>query len=173
MPHLQDPDFNQSLIYILEHNEDGAFGVVINQTAGLVLDDVLQQLDIKASDNCDVQQPVLNGGPVYQQHGLVLHCAGPSFESTREFSGGLCVSSSRDVLEALATGQEPVENQVLLGHAGWTAAQLEAEVANNAWITCAAESNIIFSTPLEQRRDAVAKMIGFEWHTVVGQSGHA
>lgn len=173
MPQMEDPNFRQSAIYILDHDDRGAWGLVINQGIGMALADVFEQLDITGARAELLDEAVLCGGPVDQQHGLVLHPPGPSFDSTREFSGGVALSSSRDVLEALAAGEEPRQHLVLLGHAGWAPGQLEQEIADNAWLSCEANPDILFDTALDQRRDAVARLMGIDMHNVVGQSGHA
>jgi len=173
MPQMRDSRFEQSLIYILEHDAEGAWGVVINQTLDMTLHEVFSQLNISpVNDHC-AEDIILKGGPVDTQHGLVLHLPEISFESTRHFDGGVSLSSSRDVLEALAAGQEPEHRLVLLGHAGWGPGQLEDEVADNAWLTCEADLDIIFNTPVSQMRSAVAGLLGVDLNQIVGQSGHA
>ena len=173
MPQLTDDVFGRSLIYLADHNDDGAWGVVVNKPIGLQLGDVFTQLDIPNEDSALRSEEVLQGGPVDQQHGLVLHPPGPSFEGTKDFNGGVSLSSSRDVLEALAAGEAPDNHIVVLGHAGWSAGQLEAEIADNAWLTSPANADILFNTDLENRRDAVAQCIGIDINTLVTQSGHA
>lgn len=173
MPLLREEHFRRSLVYILDHGEDGAFGVVVNHARGMSLNDVFAQLDIESRDNALSNTGVLRGGPVDPGHGLVLHPPGPSFESTRDFAGGVALSSSRDVLEALAKGHEPKKALVLLGHAGWGPGQLEDEVADNAWLTCEAENHVLFDTPLEHRRDAVGRLVGIDIDAMSPEAGHA
>lgn len=168
MPQLRDQEFHHSIVLILEHDDDGAWGVVINKTIDLDLKDVFEQLDIEPSHTLMGSEKVLRGGPVDEQHGIVLHPPGPKFESTREFKFGVSLSSSRDVLEALASGDEPADHLVLLGHAGWGAGQLEAEIASNAWLTCEASTDILFETPLSDRRQRVAELLGIDLDTIVG-----
>ncbi len=173
MPQLRGDEFRNSLVYILDHNEQGAFGVIINQQLGMPLGEVFDQLDIKPTDEQFSTEPVMRGGPVDQDHGLVLHPPGPTFDSTREFNDSVSLSSSRDVLEALASGEEPQVHLVLLGHAGWAPGQLEMEIADNAWLTADADANIIFHTPIADKRDAAAKRLGIDLASVVGHAGHA
>lgn len=173
MPQLRDSWFSQSLIYILEHDAAGAWGVVINQALDMSLAEVFEQLDISATDTVLAQESVLKGGPVDMQHGMVLHLPKISFESTRHFDGGVSLSSSRDVLEALAAGEEPEQHLVLLGHAGWGPGQLEDEIADNAWLTCEANLEIIFNTPVNQMRNAAAGLLGVDLNQIVAQSGQA
>jgi len=173
MPQMQDLTFRQSLIYVLDHDERGAWGVIINQSMGMALGDVFDQLDIESTATTTRRGQVLCGGPVDQQHGLVLHPPGPSFDCTRDFAGGVSLSSSRDVLEALAAGDEPTDYMVILGHSGWAPGQLEMEMADNDWLSCAADVDVMFHTPLSGKREAVSGLMGFDLHSVVGQSGHA
>jgi len=173
MPQTRDSRFEQAVVYILEHDSQGAWGVVINQLLDMRLHEVFSQLDIPI-DNCtSTEENVHSGGPVDAQHGIVLHRPNSNFESTQHFDGGVSLSSSRDVLEALAAGEEPDDHLVLLGHAGWGPEQLENEIANNAWLTCEADTDIIFNKPVDQMRTAVGGLLGVDLNMVVGQSGRA
>lgn len=173
MPQTRDSRFEQAVVYILEHDAEGAWGVVINQLLDMRLHEVFSQLDICAG-NCTVTEEIIHcGGPVDAQHGIVLHRSNINFESTRHFDGDVSLSSSHDVLEALAAGEEPEEHLVLLGHAGWGPGQLEDEIANNAWLTCEADADVIFNKPVDQMRAAVGGLLGVDLNLVVGQSGRA
>lgn len=173
MPQMQDKYFKQSIIYILEHDAVGASGVIINQTLDMNLSAIFEQLDINAEDEQIGKEQIYLGGPVDRQHGLVLHFPEYTFDSTRKFTGGVSLSSSLDVLKALAAGEEPVSRLVLLGHAGWGPGQLEEEIADNAWLSCEASLDIIFNTPAKQMRGAVSQLMGFNIDSMVGQHGHA
>lgn len=167
-----DPPFRHSVVYLIDHDENGAWGAIVNQTSALELGDIFEQLDIKTTLPVE-SESVLFGGPVDEQHGVVLHPSGKHFESTRDFHGGISISSSRDVLETMAVSDEPSKRLVLLGHSGWAAGQLESEIAANAWLTCEADNTVLFDTPVEKRRNAVADLIGVNLDTIVGDSGHA
>ncbi len=173
MPHMQDPHFHQSLIYVLDHGQYGAWGVVVNQMLGMPLGDVFEQLDIASDDPLVSAEEVLCGGPVDRQLGMVLHPPGPQFDATRDFAGGVSLSSSRDVLEAIAAGQEPFVHLIVLGHSGWAPGQLEIEIADNAWLTCEADASVIFNVALKDRRVAAGNLLGVDLLAVVGHSGHA
>lgn len=173
MPQTRDSRFEQAVLYILEHDAEGAWGVVINQLLDMTLYDVFDQLDISAVNCTAPEETVHSGGPVDAQHGIVLHRPNINFESTRHFDGGVSLSSSRDVLEALAAGEEPEDRLVLLGHAGWGPGQLEEEITNNAWLTCEADTDIIFNRPVDQMRAAVGGLLGVDLNLVVSQSGRA
>jgi len=173
MPQMQDACFRNSVIYILEHGEQGAFGVIINDALGMEFESLLAQVDIDIINETARSTTVLRGGPVDAGHGLVLHKPGPSFGVTHDFQNGISLSSSRDILEAIALGEEPATYLVVLGHSGWAPGQLEMEVAENAWLTCRANSDILFKTPLHERRQAVATLMGIDLSNVVGDAGHA
>lgn len=173
MPSLRESDFGGTLIYLLDHGSDGAFGVIVNQRMGMALGEVFEQLDIVASDPAIGEEGVLRGGPIDPGHGLVLHPPGPRFESTRDFDGGISLSSSRDVLEAIAAGEPPERHVVLLGHAGWAPGQLEMEIRDNAWLTCDADVDVIFDTPLPRRLNAAGSLLGIDFQRVASEAGHA
>lgn len=173
MPQLRQGDFADSLVYILDHGAFGAYGVIVNQRVGMALGELFEQLEIPIDDRKAAEQGVLRGGPVDVEHGLVLHPPGPRFQTTRDFMGGVSLSSSRDVLEALACGEPPEQHLVLLGHAGWAPGQLEHEIGANAWLTCDADSAVLFEVPLDQRRDAAGGLLGIDLLHVTSEAGHA
>lgn len=173
MPQMHDGCFYNSVVYVLEHNDQGAFGIIVNDALGMSFESLLAQVDIKLEDESARQATVLRGGPVDEGHGLVLHEPGPDFSTTHDFKHGVSLSSSRDILEAIARGNEPLTYLIVLGHAGWAPGQLEMEVARNTWLTCEAEIDILFKTPLNERREAVARLIGVDMSNLVGHSGHA
>lgn len=173
MPQLTDDVFGRSVIYLVEHTPEGAWGLVINKPIGLQLSDVFDQLDIPNDNEALGNKIVLQGGPVDPQHGIVLHPPGPAFEGTQDYDGGVSLSSSKDALEALAAGEQPDDYLVVLGHAGWAAGQLESEIADNAWLTTPAQPSILFDTEFDDRRDAVAQHLGIDINVLVTQSGHA
>lgn len=173
MPQLKDGDFGDSLVYLLDHGEFGAFGVIINQQMDMDLGDVFEQLDIDDVDPLAAAESVLCGGPVNPEQGLVLHPPGPSFETTKNFRGGVSLSSSRDILVALAAGDSPHQHLVLLGHAGWAPGQLEIEIGANSWLTCDADADVLFNVPTDQRRDAAADLLGIDLMRISSDAGHA
>ncbi|MEE9320949.1 MAG: YqgE/AlgH family protein [Granulosicoccus sp.] len=173
MPQMRDSHFRESLIYLLDHDKHGAFGVVINHNLGMQLGEVLLQLQIKPDTDTISEITVLRGGPVDPGHGLVLHPPGNDYECTRNFGSDVSMSSSRDVLEAIAHHEGPEDYLVLLGHAGWGPGQLEVEIADNAWLTCPATTDIIFHTALDERRHAVGEKFGIKLEQMVGHAGHA
>ena len=173
MPHMADPHFAQTLIYLVEHNEQGAMGLVINRPNGLSLADVLEQLRPESQPPAPCQDlPIFSGGPVQTDRGFVLHPAGPQFQATLEL-GELGLSTSQDVLFAIADGTGPAKYLITLGYAGWEAGQLETELADNAWLTCPADSAILFDLPFDQRLNAAAARLGVNLSLLTSQAGHA
>jgi putative transcriptional regulator len=173
MPSMRDPSFVRSVAYLCQHNEEGAMGIVINRLSEYRLGDVLAQMGLK-SDLADVEDaPVLIGGPVQPERGFVLHAPHGHWESSYKVSDTLCVTTSRDVLVAIAQGQGPQNSLVALGYAGWGAGQIETELKDNAWLTADVDERILFVTPLEQRWDAAAALVGASLSNLAGYAGHA
>lgn len=173
MPLMSDPHFADSVVYLLTHDEQGALGIIINRPSGLTLSDVLEQLQpdksvLAESDN----QDVFVGGPVQSELGFVLHNNGPHYQGTMNF-GALSLTSSQDALSAIAQGNGPAHSLIALGHAGWGAGQLEDELRDNGWLSCKADTNIIFNIPIEERRSAAAALLGVDLERLSHQVGHA
>ena len=173
MPSLHDPNFQQSVVYVCEHNANSALGIVINRPTNVVLGDIFKQLSIAADDLELSQRPVFQGGPVQTDRGFVIHEPSGDWESTLKLEGGLGVTTSRDVLAALARGQGPGRSFVALGYAGWGAGQLETELAANSWLSTPADKRIIFETPVVERWQAAARLIGVDIALLSGDAGHA
>ena len=173
MPHMDDPNFAQSLIYLVDHNDQGAMGLVINQPNGLNLADVLEQLrpEITPAQHCQSLQ-IMTGGPVQTDRGFVLHPAGHHFQATLDL-GDLGLSTSQDALFAIADRNGPTKYLIALGYAGWGAGQLENELAENAWLSCPADPAILFDLPHEERLQAAAKHLGVNLCLLTSQAGHA
>jgi putative transcriptional regulator len=173
MPHMADPTFAQTVTYLVEHNAEGAMGLVINRPHGLSLADVLQQLrpDSTPPERCQ-HLPIFTGGPLQTDRGFVLHPAGHQYQATLTL-GELALSTSQDVLFAIADGSGPDKYLITLGYAGWQAGQLEQELADNAWLTCPADAAILFDTPYAQRLDAAAARLGVNLSLLTSQVGHA
>ncbi len=173
MPNMRDPSFVRSVAFMCQHNEDGAMGIVVNRLSEYRLGDVLAQMGLK-SDLAEVEDaPVLIGGPVQPERGFVLHAPHGAWESSYKISESICVTTSRDVLVAIAEGNGPQRALVALGYAGWGAGQIEAELRENGWLTAPASERILFATPLEQRWDAAAALVGASLSNLAGYAGHA
>jgi putative transcriptional regulator len=173
MPHMADPNFAQTVTYLIEHNEQGAMGLVINRPNGLNLADVLEQLRPESQPPAQCQAlPIFSGGPMQTDRGFVLHPAGPQFQATLDL-GELGLSTSQDVLFAIADGSGPEKYLITLGYAGWDAGQLESELTNNVWLTCPADNIILFDLPFDQRLEAAAARLGVNLSLLTSQAGHA
>ena len=174
MPTLADPNFSQSVTLICEHTDRGALGIVINRPLEMKMSEVLEQLALTTEDPGLRAMPVLRGGPVQLDRGFVLHRPCPrDWDSTLPVSDALHVTTSRDVLAAMARGEGPAQAVVALGYAGWDAGQLEVEVLQNAWLTVPCDESLIFDLPFEQRWHAAARLVGVELSRISHQAGRA
>ena len=164
--------FNRSLTYLCHHDADGAMGIVINQHLDLALSDMLEHLDIETvSDLSDC--PVLAGGPVGTEQGFVLHRGGPKWEGSRAVGEDLSLTTSRDILCALAVGDGPQDYLVALGYAGWGPGQLEEEVSGNSWLTVPADRRILFQVAADDKLAAAGQQLGIDIDLLTAQAGHA
>lgn len=173
MPGLGDPNFHHSVTYICRHDAEGALGIVINRPLDLTLDDVFAQMSLQASNAVLGTPSVLAGGPVQRECGFVIHERGEEYESSLIISDTVSLTTSRDVLVAMAAGQGPARTLVALGYAGWDAAQLDREIADNAWLSVPCEEDILFDTPFEQRWTAAARLLGVDIEQLNHPAGHA
>ena len=173
LPALDDPNFARSVALICQHDEDGAMGVVVNRASDYTLGEVLQQMQLETGNEELRNRIVLSGGPVHPERGFVLHDGGGEWESTLEIGDGLYLTTSRDVLEAMAAGTGPRHAVVALGCAGWGAGQLEYELGENSWLTAPADAELLFALPLEQRWQAAGGRIGVDMSRLTDYSGHA
>jgi putative transcriptional regulator len=173
MPRLEDPNFFHTVTYICEHTSDGAMGIVINRPMDLHLVDILQQLEIQVSSPHAAEQTIYLGGPVQSDRGFVLHESTTEWDSTLRVNEEISVTTSLDILEAIAADKGPAKSLVALGYAGWGAGQLESELAQNAWLSGPAERDIIFSRPSQERWQAAADLLGVDLSLLSGDAGHA
>ncbi|MEH6568514.1 MAG: YqgE/AlgH family protein [Halioglobus sp.] len=173
MPSLSEGIFSQSITFICEHGESGAMGIVINQALELSVDEIFEHLEITSSKDFS-EVPVMAGGPVQIDHGFVLHRnCDTQWEASLHITSEISLTTSRDILRAIAKGTGPKEHVIALGYAGWTAGQLEFELAENSWLTLPADSDIIFATPYDQRLSAAAAVLGIDMNLISAQAGHA
>lgn len=171
MPGLADPRFSQAVIYICEHNNEGAMGIVINQPASISHSELFSQL--KLDKNHSDHSPLLLGGPVKKERGFVVHSGTKQWAATLQISDDISITSSKDILADIANNQGPEEALIALGYAGWTANQLEQEIAENSWLTVQADKRIMFNTPIDKRWLSSAKSLGIDMHLLSSQAGHA
>lgn len=173
MPALEDPYFANALVYICEHNENGALGIIVNRPIDLNLAGLLEKVDLKLEQESIANLPVYFGGPVQLDRGFVLHRPIGHWQSTLAINAEIGLTSSRDVLAAVASSGEPNEILVSLGYAGWDAGQLEDELAQNSWLTVPAQSAILFDLPPEERLPAAMQKLGISFSQLSDVAGHA
>lgn len=193
MPGLQDQAFARSVVYLCEHSERGALGLIINKPSDIKLKGLFEKVDLQLARPDLDDAPVFHGGPVQTERGFVLHepmvgtvqgqkGAEPAdggdtsdavYASTMTIPGGLEMTTSRDVLEAMATGSGPRKVLVTLGYSAWEEGQLESELAENSWLTVGADPAVIFDTPIEQRYDKALLLLGLEAWKLSPEAGHA
>ena len=182
MPGLVDDAFSKSVVYLCEHSERGALGLVINKPSDINLQCLFEKVDLPLRRDDLLLSPVLQGGPVQTERGFVLHeavfadadrPAEPVYASTMTIPGGLEMTTSRDVLEAMSTGAGPRKVLVTLGYSSWGEGQLESEIAENFWLTVAADTTVIFDTPVAERYDRALKLLGLQSWMLFNDAGHA
>ena len=182
MPGLQDATFSKSVVYVCEHSERGALGLVINKPSDINLKDLFDKVDLPLMRHDLLNALVFQGGPVQTERGFVLH--EPTFAaadkpdesvyaSTMTIPGGLEMTTSKDVLEALSTGAGPRKVLVSLGYSAWGQGQLESELGENSWLTVGADMAVIFDTPVEQRYDKALLLLGLQAWMLSPDAGHA
>jgi putative transcriptional regulator len=178
LPALADPHFARSVAIICQHDADGAMGVVINRASEYTLGEVFQQMGIDCDNATLCAQPVLSGGPVHPERGFVLHDGmlhggRGEWDSSLIISDDLAITTSRDILEAMARGNGPKHATVALGCAGWGAGQLEHELVENSWLTAPVAADVLYALPLEARWQAAAGLIGVDMARIADYAGHA
>jgi putative transcriptional regulator len=173
MPALEDPYFSNALVYICEHNENGALGIIVNRPIDMDLAGLFEKIDIKLEQPALARLPVYFGGPVQLDRGFVLHRPVGHWQSTLAITGEIGLTSSRDVLAAVAQEGLPSEIIVSLGYSGWDAGQLEDELAQNSWLTVPARASILFDLPPEERLPAAMQKLGVSFSQLSDVAGHA
>jgi len=173
MPALADPNFVHTVTYLCEHNEEGAMGIVINRPLKVTLAEILDHMGIEPSPQVDGSTPIFMGGPVQPERGFVIHSPVGAWESSLQVTSEIAVTTSRDILTAIAHGEGPAHYQIHLGYAGWGAGQLEQEMADNAWLSGPADSEILFERAVAERWTAAARLIGIDLNLLSSDAGHA
>ena len=182
MPGLQDPLFEHSVVYLCEHSQRGALGLVINKPSDIDLKGLFDKVELPLTRTDLQKTPVFVGGPVQTERGFVLHAATfaddakpehPVYASTLVIPGGLEMTTSRDVLEAISTGSGPRQVLISLGYSAWGEGQLESELGENSWLTVEADARLIFETPVAQRYEQALKLLGLESWMLSPDAGHA
>lgn len=182
MPGLEDAIFSKSVVYVCEHTARGALGLVINKPADLKMAALFGKVDLPLKRQDLTDTPVFQGGPVQTERGFVLHESvfpahdqpeHPLYASTMAIPGGLEMTTSKDVLEALSSGSGPRRVLVSLGYSAWGEGQLETELGENSWLTVDADQSVIFDTPVEERYDKALALLGLQAWMISSQVGHA
>ena len=182
MPGLEDESFARSVVYLCEHSERGALGLIINKPTDITLKGLFDKVDLSLRREDLTKEPVFQGGPVQTERGFVLHepmlmdkgeTDESAYASTMTIPGGLEMTTSKDVLEALSTGAGPRRVLITLGYSSWGEGQLESELAENAWLTVAADLPVIFDTPVPERYDRALSLLGLQAWMLSPEAGHA
>ena len=174
MPNMCDPRFSQTLTYLCEHNAQGAMGLVVNRPLQIPLSTLLEQVAIPKGTPMPSDPPVYAGGPVQTDHGFILHRSAPgAFAATLQVTDEIGVTTSQDILQALAHGEGPTEFLVAIGYAGWGPGQLEQELAENAWLTVGADPDTLFRVPAAARLQAAADRLGVNLQLLAPEGGRA
>jgi putative transcriptional regulator len=173
MPSMGDPNFSQTVVLICDHSSESALGVIVNKPLPMRMAEIFEQLDIEIAAGPLPERQVLRGGPMQTDRGFVVHRAGGEWDSTLKVSDALHVTTSRDILAAMAAGDGPADAVVALGYAGWAGGQLEAEIRANAWLCAPVDPALIFDMPFESRWQAAARLLGVELARLSPISGNA
>jgi putative transcriptional regulator len=173
MPSLSDPNFSQTVALICDHSARGALGLILNKPLPMRMGEIFEQLEISIARGPLSEREVLRGGPMQTDRGFVVHPAGGEWDSTLKVSDAIHVTTSRDILAAMARGDGPREAVVALGYAGWGEGQLEDEIRANAWLSAPVDSAIIFDLPFESRWQAAGRLLGVELSRISAISGNA
>jgi putative transcriptional regulator len=173
MPGLADPNFFHTVTYLCQHTQQGALGIVVNRSAEMKLGEVFKQMNIRVTSLCAAEALVFAGGPVQQERGFVLHTGGGDWDATLAVSASISLTTSRDVIEAIAVGEGPEQYLVALGYAGWGEGQLEREILANAWLNTQCSQQVLFDTPVNRRWQAAAEQLGIDINQLTTQAGHS
>jgi putative transcriptional regulator len=173
MPAMGDPNFAQTVALICDHSSEGALGLILNKPLPMRMSEIFEQLEIEIASGPLRQRQVLRGGPMQTDRGFVVHRAGGQWDSTLKVSESLHVTTSRDILAAMARGEGPDDAVVALGYAGWGGGQLEDEIRGNAWLSAPVDLGLIFELPFESRWQAAGRLLGVELTRISPISGNA
>ncbi|HBG30266.1 YqgE/AlgH family protein [Candidatus Macondimonas diazotrophica] len=173
MPGMSDRNFSQTVTYLCEHNADGALGIIVNRPSDLRLSQLMDQMQLPGPEQPEWDTVVYHGGPVNEERGFVLHEEPGPWDASLFVSEAMHVTTSRDILTAIAKGQGPSRYLVALGYAGWGAGQLEQEMRDNAWLAVPSSSSILFDLPAPERLAAAIGLLGVDWRQLSSEAGHA
>ena len=173
MPAQRNKEFFHTVTYLCQHNDDGALGIIINRPTTMNLGDIFKQMGINDASEKSSNTPIHLGGPVQMERGFIIHDTGVDhWDSSIAISEAVSLTSSRDILEAIAQGQGPENYLIALGYAGWDAGQLEKEMVDNAWLNTPYEESILYETPISQRWTTAANLMGIDINLLTPMAGH-
>lgn len=172
MPNVVGGEFNRTVTFLCEHNDDGAMGLVINRPTDLVLGDMLEHMGIE-HHGLGSDSPVYWGGPIQPERGFVLHPPSSDWEATLTVNNQMSITTSKDILQAIGRDEGPAQYLVTLGYAGWGSGQLEQEIRHNSWLNTPTDSGIIFGMPSNDRWEAAARLLGLDPAALSSSAGNA
>ena len=173
MPYMGDPNFSQTVALICDHSSKGALGLILNKPLPMRMGEIFEQLEITLDKGPLRERQVMRGGPMQTDRGFVVHRPSGEWDSTLKVSDALHVTTSRDILAAMARGEGPMEAFVALGYAGWDGGQLEQEIRANAWLSAPVDLGLIFEMPFESRWEAAGRLLGVELSRISPTGGNA
>lgn len=173
MPSMTDPTFSRSVIYICEHQPQGAVGLIINRPSTFPLSFIFKQLNIEPIHVQLSERPILVGGPIQPERGFVIHKQTGQWTSSMFLRQDVNITTSNDIIRAMAVDAGPKDSLVTLGYTGWTEEQLEKEIMNNSWLVCPFASELLYEVPFEKRWLYAGKLLGIDMNQLSSQSGHA
>jgi putative transcriptional regulator len=170
---MGDPNFAHTVALICDHSPRGALALILNKPLPMRMGEVFEQLSIDLAAGPLNDRHVLRGGPMQTDRGFVVHRACGEWDSTLKVSDSIHVTTSRDILAAMARGEGPGDAVVALGYAGWDGGQLEDEIRANAWLSAPVDPALIFDLPFESRWEAAGRLLGVELSRISPISGNA
>ncbi len=173
-PTLEDSYFSRTVAYMFEHNEQGAMGIIVNQLAGMTLEELMNMTETNGLvDHFHADNQVVVGGPVSRDRGFILHSTQVGWSSSLELDSEIMITTSKDILDVIGNDQGPEDSIIALGYSGWDAGQLERELEENTWLTVEADKDILFKVPADQKWQAAIDRLGFDIGRLSPQVGHA
>lgn len=172
MPQLSDTEFEHTVIYLCEHTRQGAMGITINKPSSVDFDQLAQHLELEIADTSLLDRPVYSGGPMESERGFILHSAEKQWSNTLPVTDEISLSAALETIEDIASGKGPNSFIITLGCVGWDKDQLEEEIANNHWLVCEADLDVLFNTPSEMQFSAATQVLGFDMSRLSPDVGH-
>jgi putative transcriptional regulator len=173
MPAMTDPNFAHTVIYVCEHHPEGTVGLIINRPMEFPLSLVFEQMNIQSTQEEKKMQPLMFGGPIQMERGFVIHRPVGDWRSSLVLGDEVTITTSNDIIRAIADGNGPKDALITLGYSGWSENQLEQEVMNNIWLVCPFKAELLYDVPFVQRWEAAGLMIGVKMNQLTSDAGHA